>query len=97
MSVTPLVPNCLMNIDLHPAFGDKYVMRYRSYIGITMELKKKKKRREREREREKNGAATCHRRRGFAQSSRSSRQPHILLVESDVFYCHSPRGIYIFT
>lgn len=39
MSVTRLVPNYLMNIDLHPVFGDKYIMRYRSYIGITMELK----------------------------------------------------------
>jgi len=40
MSVTRLVLNCLMNIDLYPVFGDKYIMRHRSYIGITMELKK---------------------------------------------------------
>lgn len=39
MSVTRLVLNYLMNIDLHPVFGDKYIMWYRSYIGITMELK----------------------------------------------------------
>lgn len=39
MSVTRLVLNYLMNIDLHPVFGDKYIMLYRSYIGITMELK----------------------------------------------------------
>lgn len=31
MSVTRLLPNYLMNIDLHPVFGDKY-MWHRSYI-----------------------------------------------------------------
>jgi len=32
MSVTQLVPNYLMNIDLHPGFGDKYIKWRRSYI-----------------------------------------------------------------
>lgn len=57
MSVTRLVLNCLMNIDLYPVFGDKYIMWHRSYIGITMELKKTGR----------------HRRHGFVQSNHSSR------------------------
>lgn len=57
MSVTRLVLNCLMNIDLYPVFGNKYIVRHHSYIGITMELKKTGR----------------HRRHGFVQSNHSSR------------------------
>lgn len=46
-----------MNIDLYPVFGDKYIKRHRSYIGITMELKKTGR----------------HRQHGFVQSNHSSR------------------------
>lgn len=38
MSASPRVqPNRLMNIDLHPVFGNKHIVRHRFYIGITME------------------------------------------------------------